>query len=211
MENADEALLDAWREGDRTAGQELYRRYFPIVYRFFANKLGGGEIEDLVQTTFLACTKHRDRLRDDRSFRAFLLTVARNEFFTHLQRRYRDGGNVDAATTSLADVGATASQLIARSDEHRLLSLALRRIPLDLQDLVELHYFERLSGRELAEVLGVPEGTIRSRLRRAIAALRDELEKLARSPADVDSTLGSLSSWAAEIRALCDRGPGVDA
>lgn len=206
MEGNDEALLTAWRDGDPAAGKELYRRYFPIVYRFFASRLAGAEIEDLVQTTFLACTRHLDRLRDNRSFRAFVLVVARNEFFGHLQKRYRSGNTVDPAKTSLADVGASASELLARRDEHRLLSQALRRIPLDLQDLVELHYFEQLTGPELAAVLEVPEGTIRSRLRRAIASLRAELERMARSPEEVESTMGSLSSWAAEIRELCGRG-----
>jgi len=203
-------LLDAWRAGDQVAGRELYRRYFPVVYRFFSNKLGD-DIEDLVQATFLACTGHRERLRDNASFRAFVLVVARNEFFTHLQRRYRLGNSVDVSTMSLADIGASPSQLLARHDEHRLLLLALRKIPLELQDLVELHYFEKLTGPELANVLGMPEGTIRSRLRRAIAALRTELERMARSPEEVESTLGSLSDWAAEIRALSERGLPAEA
>jgi len=205
VEASEAALLAAWRAGDQTAGQQLYRRYFPVVYRFFANKLGGDEIEDLVQSTFLACAGHRDRLRDDHSFRAFVLAVARNEFFSHLTRRYRKGAPVDPEQQSIADLGVSASQLIARRDEHRMLAQAVRRIPLDLQDLVELHYFEQLTGPELAAVLGVPEGTIRSRLRRAIAALRTELERMLASPEQVESTLGSLSGWAAEVRELAGR------
>ena len=201
-------LLAAWREGDELAGSELYRRYFPLVYRFFSSKLGD-DIEDLVQATFLACVRHRDRLREDASFRAFVLTVARNEFFDHIQRRYRRGSAIDLETVSLADLGATASQLIASRDEHRLLTLALRRIPIELQDLVELHYFEQLSGPELASVLGLPEGTVRSRLRRAITALRTELEHMAETPEQVESTLSSLADWAAQIRALSERAAGL--
>lgn len=209
MEVGDDALLTAWRDGDKAAGQELYRRYFPLIYRFFSNKLGH-DIEDLVQCTFLACAKHRDRLRSDASFRAFVLVVARNEFFTHLQRRYRLGNSVEISTMSLADLGTSPSQLLARRDEHRLLLLALRKLPLDQQDLIELHYFEQLTGPELAAVLEVPEGTIRSRLRRAIAALRSQIERMVQSHEEVESTMGSLSGWAAEIRALSERGFGDD-
>ena len=200
----DEELLAAWRDGDTAAGQELYARYFPIVYRFFSNKIGD-DIEDLVQRTFLACTSHRERLREDASFRAFILTVARNEMFEHLRRRYRGGQAVDVSTLSMADLGASASQLIARRDEHRMLLLALRRLSIDLQDVLELHYFEQLSGPELAVVLAIPEGTVRSRLRRAIEALRRELERMAQSPEQIESTIGSIADWAAEIRALTDR------
>jgi RNA polymerase sigma factor (sigma-70 family) len=201
--DGEDALLTAWRGGDMSAGRELYRRYFPIVYRFFSNKLGE-DIEDLVQCTFLACASHRERLRENASFRAFVLVVARNEFFSHLQRRYRLGNSVELSTVSLEDLGSTPSQMIARRDEHRLLLLALRRIPIELQELVELHYFEQLTGPELVTVLGVPEGTVRSRLRRAITSLRNELERMASSPAQVESTIGSLTGWAAEIRALSE-------
>lgn len=197
----DEELLSAWRAGDRSAGQELYARYFPLVYRFFSNKVGE-DIEDLVQRTFLACTTHRERVRSGGSLRAFLLVVARNELFDHLRRRYRDGQTLDVTSVSIADLGTTVSQLIARRDEHRMLLLALRRIPLELQEILELHYFEQLSGPELAEALEMPEGTVRSRIRRAIAALRGELERLSQSPEQIDSTISSLSDWAAEIRAL---------
>lgn len=202
--SSDEDLLTAWRGGDNAAGQRLYARYFPIVYRFFSNKIGE-DLEDLVQRTFLACTRHRAHLHGGATFRAFVLTVARNELADHLRSRYRRGETLDATTVSLADLGATPSQILGQRQEHRLLLLALRRIPLAQQDLLELHYFERLTGPELAAALEIPEGTVRSRLRRALASLRAELERLAQTPELVESTLGSIGSWAAELRALADR------
>jgi RNA polymerase sigma-70 factor (ECF subfamily) len=204
---SDEDLLTAWGAGDNTAGQALYARYFPIVYRFFANKIGE-DLEDLVQRTFLACTRHRQRIQGA-SFRAFVLVVARNELADHLRSRYLRGPSVDPSEVSLADLGASPSQLVGRRQEHRLLLLALRRIPLAQQELLELHYFERLTGPELAAALEIPEGTVRSRLRRALASLRTELERLTQSPELVESTLGSIEGWAAELRALAGRGLGV--
>jgi RNA polymerase sigma-70 factor (ECF subfamily) len=200
---SDEELLSAWRDGDKAAGQELYARYFPIVYRFFASKVSE-DVADLVQRTFLACTGHRERLRVGASFRSFILVVARNELASLLRKRYRDGGAIDIAEVSLADLGVSPSQLIGRRDEHRLLLLALRRIPIELQQLVELYYFEKMGGNELAEALEIPPGTVRSRLRRALAMLRTEIERLAESPELVDSTMGSIDGWAAEIRQISD-------
>jgi RNA polymerase sigma-70 factor (ECF subfamily) len=205
---SDEDLLSAWADGDKAAGQELYARYFPIVYRFFSSKIGD-EVEDLVQRTFLACTRHRDRLQGGATFRAFVLVVARNELASHLRRRYRSGEALDLSTVSLVDLGATPSQLIGNREEHRLLLLALRRIPVAMQEILELHYFERLTGPELAAVLDVPEGTLRSRIRRGLETLRAQVGQLAESPELIESTIGSIAGWAAEIRAQVDGGiPG---
>lgn len=173
----DDDLLEAWSEGDTAAGQLLYERYFPLVHRFFSRRLSR-DVEDLVQRTFLACTKHRDRLRDGSSFRGFVFVVARNELNFYLRTRYRQGQPVDLSTTHLADVSDTVYQIIIRHEEHHQLRVALRRIPQDLQEVLELSYFERLKGPELAATLAIPEGTVRSRLRRAIDALRTEFQRI---------------------------------
>lgn len=170
-------MLTAWSEGDASAGQLLYERYYPIVYRFFSKRIST-DIDDLVQRTFFACTKHRERVRDGSSFRAFLLVVARNELHLHLRARYRRGESVELSATSIADLSETVNQLIIRREEHSLLLRALRRIPVDLQEVLDLSYFKRLKGHELAATLDIPEGTVRSRLRRAIGALRLELQTM---------------------------------
>jgi RNA polymerase sigma factor (sigma-70 family) len=172
---SDKDLLAAWSEGDTSAGQLLCERYFPIVYRFFSKRIKH-DIDDLVQRTFFACTRHREQVRDGSSFRAFVLVVARNELHAHLRASYRRGQSVELSTTSIADLSETVNQLIIRREEQRLLLRALRRIPLDLQEVLKLSYFKRLKGHELAATLDVPEGTMRSRLRRAIAAMRVELQ-----------------------------------
>src|SRR5690606_12989864 len=96
------------------------------------------------------------------------------------------------------------SHLDARH-EQRLLLAALRHIPLDLQIALELHYWEGMAGPELAEVLGVPEGTVRSRLRRAKELLTERLGELADSPALLESTLSDLDGWARSLEQLFPR------
>jgi len=89
---------------------------------------------------------------------------------------------------------------VARRREHQLLLTALRAIPLDLQVALELYYWEQLDGAELAEVLGIPEGTARSRLRRAREAIA---EKIAELEGDADpgaASLRDLDAWAAALR-----------
>jgi RNA polymerase sigma-70 factor (ECF subfamily) len=195
---SDVDLLEAWRAGDREAGGRLFERYIRSLYRFFASKIADG-VEDLIQRTLAACVEHRDRLREGASFRGFLFAVARNELHDAFRARSRDRAS-DFSVSSLCDLGTSPRSLVARRGEHRLLAQALQRIPLDLQLAVELHYWEGLTGPELAVALAIPEGTVRSRLRRAVEALRAEIERLADSPDLRASTLDGLDSWASSLR-----------
>jgi DNA-directed RNA polymerase specialized sigma24 family protein len=92
------------------------------------------------------------------------------------------------------------------AEEKKLLLKALRRIPLELQIALELHYWEGMTTLEIAEVLEVPRGTVKSRIRRAREALEDALSRLARDPATDSSTRRSLTEWAASIRRKVRKG-----
>jgi RNA polymerase sigma-70 factor (ECF subfamily) len=176
--------LEAWRAGDRTAGRELFSRHAASVTRFFRNKIDG-DADDLVQRTFLACVEARDRVRDGSSFRAYVLRIARNELFNHYAARQRQAARVDPLTRSILDLGASPSVMVAAGERDRALLGALRRLPLDLQTALELHYWEDLTTGELADVLAIPQGTVKTRLFRAREQLREILrEEGAADPGD---------------------------
>ena len=200
MADADDfELLQAWRDGDNAAGNALFDRHFDALYRFFRNKVAQGA-EDLVQQTFLACVQARDRFRGDSSFRTYLFTAARSKLYTLLDKRRREGERIDWGVTSCADLGISPTGILAKNEEQRLLLLGLRQLPVDLQVALELFYFEQLRGPELAQVLEIPEGTVRSRLRRGQELLREHLARLAANPAQVESTMGDLEGWARGLR-----------
>ena len=195
----DTELLAAWRTGDQAAGSELFDRHFESLRRFFASKVGAG-IEDLVQQTFLACVGARERLREEQGFRPYLFAVARTKLYDHLREMKRDTG-VDPSTISVADLGLTPSVVAASRQEEQIVKEGLRRLPLDLQVALELYYFEGLRGPALARVLDIPEGTVRSRLRRGLDLLRERVEELVRSPELRKQTASTLASWAEQINA----------
>ena len=202
----DAELLQAWAAGDRDAGERLYSRHFEAIYRFFRSKLDG-DIADLVQRTFLGLLEAAPRFRGSASVRTYVFAIAKNQLHSHCRAKHRER-ELEFSITSLADLDPTPSTIAIRHAEQRLLLEALRRLPLELQILVELHYWEGLAGPELAEVLELPEGTVRSRLRRAMARLRDELEVLAESRERLESTLSDLDGWARSLRGTIDRWAG---
>ncbi|MCB9717666.1 MAG: sigma-70 family RNA polymerase sigma factor [Myxococcales bacterium] len=200
---SDSELLDAWKSGDRAAGNELFQRHFEAIRRFFVNKVDRREVEDLVQKTFEVCIEARDRFRGQSSFRNFLLGIANNKLREFIRAKGRSR-TTDFETQSIVDLGAGPSTMLAGTQEQRLLLEGLRRTPLDSQVVLELYYWERLSGRELGEVLGIPEDTARSRIRRAKDLLHRALRSIEESPEVLQSTMEDLEGWAAKIRAGFD-------
>ncbi|MCH9686695.1 MAG: sigma-70 family RNA polymerase sigma factor [Deltaproteobacteria bacterium] len=207
----DAELLQAWRDSDHDAGNELVRRHFMSVYRFFVNKVGGAdEVDDLLQRTFLACVEGRDRVRDDASLRGYILGIARNQMLMYVRRRQRDRQRMAPGEVSVAEISGSPSQVMAGRDEQKLLLMALREIPLDLQTVVELYYWEELSVAQMAEVLEIPAGTVKSRLFRARDALRQQLEQM-NAPDDIrKTTVDGFEHWARSLRAVLEREPSQE-
>ncbi|MCA9720225.1 MAG: sigma-70 family RNA polymerase sigma factor [Myxococcales bacterium] len=195
----DHQLLAAWRAGDPNAGEKLFERHYDAIARFFHNK-AGEQAPDLIQKTFLVCIEAHEKLREDTRFRAFLFGIARNVLYDHFRKRRRHDDRIDFGARSVEDMGPTPTSMIAREQEIQLLMHALRKIPLDYQVILELYYWESMSARELSEALEIPEGTARTRLRRARQLLDRELKRLARSPHLLQSTISDMESWVSRIR-----------
>lgn len=205
--NDDLELLKAWRDGDRVAGNELLARHFDSLHRFFASKLAE-DVEDLIQNTLLATVKYIDTVARASSFKAYLFTIASNQLYAHLRSRLRDGKYIDFTVASAVELGLTASEVVAKHEREQQLSLALRRLPLELQIVLELGYWEELSAREIAAVLEVPTGTAKSKIRRAKQLLATELDAIgshrerAGDPRSSSTTAtDELDEWVRQIRA----------
>jgi RNA polymerase sigma-70 factor (ECF subfamily) len=201
MARDDMELLREWRNGDRRAGSELFSRHFDELYGFFRNKVQSGDAaEDLVQQTLLACVRNRDGFRGDSSFRTYLFTIARSRLIDMYRRRGRN--EPPGTISSLIDPGKSPSTWFRDGERKRILIEALSRLSFEHQLVLELHYVRGFSGPELAEILEVPEGTVRSRLRRARTALAGHMDELSQSGlgADVDARVEThLESWAGAV------------
>ena len=109
---------------------------------------------------------------------------------------------VDLSERSLADLQPTPSRYAAEKEEHRLVADAVRNIPLDLQIVIELHYWEDLTTAEIADVLSIPVGTAKSRLRRAREAVEAKLRAAKPSPKVLQSTLAGFDGWVTDLQDL---------
>jgi RNA polymerase sigma factor (sigma-70 family) len=195
----DFALLDAWRSGDEDAGSELLRRQFDALYRFFRSKVPDDAVGELIQQTLFTCVEKREQFRGDARFSTYVFSIARRAAIAYYRGRQRDAA-IDPGATSIEDLARSPSGVLMEREQDRLLLKGLRSIPIDHQILLELHYWERLPGPALAEVLEVPEGTVRTRLRRAKTLLREAIERIAADPEVAKSTVDDLAAWAEALR-----------
>jgi RNA polymerase sigma-70 factor (ECF subfamily) len=167
----DMALLERWRAGERRAGSELYDRYFKELYRFLDRKVPGASA-DLTQACFEACTRSRDQVRGQSSFRTYLFSIAKNELYSYLRRLPR-GEHIDFDQVSIAEMVTSATGRLARAQAVDRLRGALAQLPAEQQLLLELHYWHDFDAAALGELFEAPAATIRVRLTRARQALRD--------------------------------------
>lgn len=195
-------LLKRWQaggDGSGRAGEILFERYFKAIARFYQSKCPDA-VEDLVQETFLAVQKGRDRIMQT-SFRNYLFGTACNVLRTHLRRKTHE--HFDSRHMSVAALGPGMSSMMAATDQQRVLQLALQRVPLDDQIVLELRFWEGMTGPQIAEVLGdLPLGTVRTRLRRAIQRLEGTIAEIEASPELLEMTLRDFSTWRDDIHAM---------
>jgi RNA polymerase sigma factor (sigma-70 family) len=172
------------------------------VYRFFRNKVDDAA-EDLTQQTFMGLVQGKDRFRGEASFRTYLFMIARKRLYSYLRKTRADQDATPWGERSVADLGLPSpSRVMASQEEQRLLLLALRQLPLEMQVALELFYWEELTVTEIAEVLETPVGTVKSRLQRARARLDVAIAELASSEALRRSTMDDFTRWATELRGV---------
>ena len=201
----DESLLERWRAGDPEAGAQVVTRHGHAVIRLFRNKVSKG-VESLVQETFKRLFEARDRIRNGRALRAFILAIARNVMREHA-RELAKARAFDPEVDSMAALDPGPSTIAGQRREHRLLGEGLRRLSLNDQIMLELFYWEGLEAPEIAQIEGVSPSAIRTRLGTARKRLAVLIAELGQSARLVASTVDGLDMWADQIRQQLGRGP----
>ncbi len=182
----DDELLGAWQTGDTTAFDELVARHYTSIHRFFDLRVPAAA-DDLTQQTFLGALEAASRFRRESSFRTFLFAIAHKQLLRRLRDRppgiERFGG--EETSTSL-------SMVAVRQQEHQFLLMALAQLPLELQLVTELYYWENLRTAEIGEALSLNPSTVAGRLARARELIGQNITQMTRPGPLRDRLLGEL-------------------
>ena len=181
-EGADDAgLIGRSQRGDVQAFNLLVERYQHRVYSVCIRMLGNADAEDATQEAFLAAFQSIQRYRSG-SFIAWLLRIATNKCLDRLRARRRrpavslDTDADDAAPIQVSDEGESPEQRVLRAELARRIERKLQELPADQRLVIILSDIQGYSYEEIVAATGWLPGTMKSRLSRARARLRDALQ-----------------------------------
>ncbi len=166
------------RAGDRTAFGHLVRRHAPVAKRMAVLWGAGADADDVVQDAFVKAYAALPRFRADGEFRGWLLTIVRNETRNLFRSRGRRAAREELARLPQADLAFDdddPEEAALGAVRRRELLAEVRRLPVELREVVACRYLLELSEAETATALGIPAGTVKSRLHRALTMLRKEV------------------------------------
>ena len=175
----DEELVAAHAAGESRAFDELVRRYAGPLFTFLARFVGQNAVaEDLVQESLLQVHSSSATFDLDRRFRPWVYTIAANKARDYLRTRVRrterslDDGPSDSdarpAQDRVAGVGPAADELVIASETTDRVRRVVGRLPENLREILLLGYYQQMPYAEIAEVLEIPVGTVKSRLHSAV-------------------------------------------
>ena len=184
-QDADEGLVAAARGGDADAFAELVARHHKPIQRHvqWILGVGSGEDEDVTQEVLLRLYRFLPRFRGESTFKSWIYSIAGNVARTHRRRQVREqrqrAHDAKPASTPAVEVLGGGGNFDDQYSLRQLISVALHDLPPQLRRTVVLRDMHGLDYQEIAAIMGVPLGTVESRIFRGRQQLRLRLEALA--------------------------------
>ncbi len=170
----EDELIRKTAQGDREAMEELIALYYPALLRYCRWHTPDRETaQDAVQETFLKVIRYFGSYRHRGEFRAFLYRVAANTCIDMARRRWR----TETALTEDGEEPAYVEPGFSLADGDLALAELVAGLKEEQREAVLLRYGQDMTLKEVAETLGLPVRTVQSRLRRALRAIREKLER----------------------------------
>ena len=192
---SDEELLRRSRvDGDAAAFESLVHRYETELFSYLRRYLGSAEMaEDVFQATFLQVHLKKEQFEEGRRFRPWLYTIATNQAIDAQRRNRRHRMvSLDNRTGGEDDVGSlvemlsgaerTADEQMESEEAREWVRSAVDELPDGLKQALLLVYHKGMKYREAADVLGIPVGTVKSRLHSAVLKLNESWRRSGRGP-----------------------------
>jgi RNA polymerase sigma-70 factor (ECF subfamily) len=184
---SDEDLLSCFRKGRKEAFEVLVRRYERELYGYLRRYLGDGNLaEDVFQNTFLQLYLKSGQYEPGRPVRPWLYTIATNQAIDALRRNGRHqavsldqtreesaNGDVHGLIDMLESRGPDPLDLAQSQECREQIRARVDRLPEFLRQVLILAYYQGLKYREIADILGIPVGTVKSRLHAALVKLQE--------------------------------------
>ncbi len=193
----DAQLLTQFGEGDEGAFNEIVNRYKNSLYAFLKQFLNQHDlVEDVFQETFLQLFSSRDSFDTNRPLRPWLFTIAANKAKDTLRKNQRtaavsigtltpeDEMSFEEVLNTLSKNEERPFEQLERQEASNHVNEVIANLPDTLREILIMAYFNRFSYKQMAEILSIPIGTVKSRLHTAVAKFAKEWQTLVSKEAD---------------------------
>ena len=161
---SDEVLIGRIASGDRLAMQVLFARHHVRVYRFMLRVVRDEtKAEDLISEVFLDVWRQADRFEGRSAVSTWLLAIARFKALSALRRR-PDEELDDEAAAAIEDTSDNPEETLAKKDKSAVIRKCLEGLSADHREIIDLVYYHEKSVEEVAEIVGIPENTVKTRM-----------------------------------------------
>ena len=182
MDKSDKKIIQEYLDGSEAAFSDLVKKYLKPVYNFvYRLAYDRDTAEDLTQETFLKVWKNLERYNPEKNFKTWLFTIAKNTAFDYLKKkkeipfsRFTDEEG-ENWLENVMDEDVLPDEILARSDLAEGLEKILEKLPPHYRAILLLHYKEDFTLHEIAEILGEPYNTVKSRHQRGLVKLKELL------------------------------------
>jgi RNA polymerase sigma-70 factor (ECF subfamily) len=161
---SDEVLIGRIAKGDRLAMQVLFARHNVRVYRFVLRLVRNeASAEDLISEVFLDVWRQADRFEGRSAVSTWLLAIARFKALSSMRRK-PDEELDDEAAGAIEDTSDTPEVSLQKKDKSELLRECLEQLSREHREVIDLVYYHEKSVEEVAEIVGIPEATVKTRM-----------------------------------------------
>ena len=169
-------ILYRARKGDTAAFEQLVRSYQDTVYRIcLRTGLSSADAEEAAQDAFVKAWQALPQFRGDCQFSTWLYRLAANAAIDTARRQRRHGGTEDIDELPLHDDGSTPQQELEKREAAEVVRRALAQVKPEYRTALLLRYMQDLSYEEIGKALSLPPGTVKSRINRGKAQLKEIL------------------------------------
>lgn len=181
---SDLSLIINYCQGNEKSLEILIKRYFKLIYKFIYRYIGNQEdAEEITQEVFIKVWRNLQKFDQNKSFKIWVFVIAKNTCLDWLKKKrtvlfseLEHNSEKKFLPENIIDTNPSPDKILERQDLANFLNKALENLSLQYRIVLFLRYNDHFTFKEIAEILGEPLNTIKSRHRRAIIALKKLLE-----------------------------------
>lgn len=170
-------LMNRLKEGDQSAMQVLYNRHYQRIYRFIIRQIRDEMMaEDILNDVFLDCWRQAQKFEGRSAVSTWLTAIAFNKSISYLRKR-KEAQIGEGQAEAIMDEADSPQTLLMKDDKGSMIRDAMDELSSDHKAVIDLAYYHEMGVREIAEILDVPQNTVKTRLFHARKKLHEVLKE----------------------------------